>query len=158
MRDKYRHMHRMYSQTTNFPYARHYADLDPKVKDRWGQPALRITHDWVRHDLQATELIQRVKRDIAREMGMLTFWEAPLAPPYHLSTHEVGTHRMGDDPAASVVDRFGESHELPGLYALGGGQFPTYGAYNPTVTIMALAYLTADRVLETAGAAATARR
>jgi gluconate 2-dehydrogenase alpha chain len=64
---------------------------------------------------------------------------------------------MGDDPATSVVDRFGECHELPGLYAVGGGQFPTYGAYNPTVTIMALAYLTADRVLETVGATAAAR-
>ena len=54
-----------------------------------------------------------------------------------------------------MVDRFGECHELAGLYAIGGGQFPTYGAYNPTVTIMALAYMTAERVLETAGAAAS---
>jgi gluconate 2-dehydrogenase alpha chain len=156
LRDNYRRLFSMYSQTPTFPSRRFSCDLDPHVRDRYGQPALRITHDWVRHDLEATELIQRVKRDLAREMGMLTFWEAPLAPPYHLSTHEVGTHRMGEDPATSVVDRFGECHELPGLYAVGGGQFPTYGAYNPTVTIMALAYLTADRVVETVGATAAA--
>jgi gluconate 2-dehydrogenase alpha chain len=55
-----------------------------------------------------------------------------------------------------VVDRFGECHECPGLYAVGGGQFPTYGAYNPTVTIMALAYMSSDHVLERAGVATKA--
>jgi gluconate 2-dehydrogenase alpha chain len=102
------------------------------------------------------QLIQKVKRAIAGEMGMQHYWEAPLEPPYHLSTHEVGTHRMGDDRSASVVDRFGQCHECPGLYAVGGGQFPTYGSYNPTETIMALAYWTADHVLEAAGASSVA--
>ena len=63
---------------------------------------------------------------------------------------------MGDDRSASVVDRFGQCHECPGLYAVGGGQFPTYGSYNPTETIMALAYWTADHVLEAAGASSVA--
>jgi gluconate 2-dehydrogenase alpha chain len=156
LRENYRRVFSMYSQTPTFPSRRFYCDLDPRVRDGYGQPALRITHDWVEHDVVATESIQRVKRQLAREMGMLDYWEAPLAPPYHLSTHEVGTHRMGEDPATSVVDRFGECHECPGLYVVGGGQFPTYGAYNPTVTIMALAYMSSDHVLEQAGAAAKA--
>ena len=156
LRENYRRVFSMYSQTPTFPSRRFYCDLDPRVRDRHGQPALRITHDWVEHDVVATESIQRVKRQLAQEMGMLDYWEAPLAPPYHLSTHEVGTHRMGEDPATSVVDRFGECHECPGLYAVGGGQFPTYGAYNPTVTIMALAHMSSDHVLERAGVAVKA--
>jgi gluconate 2-dehydrogenase alpha chain len=133
-----------------FPSERYFCDLDPTAKDPWGQPALRITHGWEAHDKAAVELLAHTKRDIAREMGMTTFWEAPVDPPYHVSTHELGTHRMGDDPAASVVDRFGEVHTCPGLYAIGGGQFPTLGAYNPTETIMALAYFSADHILEAA--------
>ena len=74
LRDKYRHMHRMYSQTTNFPYARHYVDLDPVVKDRWGQPAIRITHEWEDHDANSVALMGRYKERIAREMGATEFW------------------------------------------------------------------------------------
>jgi gluconate 2-dehydrogenase alpha chain len=157
LRENYRRLFSMYSQIPTLPSHRFYCDLDPHVRDRHGQPALRITHDWVRHDMVATELVQRVKREIAREMEMLDSWEAPLVPSYHLSTHEVGTHRMGDDASTSVVDRFGATHEVPGLYAVGGGQFPTYGSYNPTATIMALAYMTADHVLESVGARAVAQ-
>ncbi|MEA2402522.1 MAG: hypothetical protein QOK00_2925, partial [Thermoleophilaceae bacterium] len=37
-------------------------------------------------------------------------------------------------------------------YAVGGGQFPSYGAYNPTLTIQALAYMSAERLLAERGA------
>jgi gluconate 2-dehydrogenase alpha chain len=113
---------------------------------------LRITHDWTDRDARDVEFMQVKKRDIAREMGMREYWEAPNRPPYHLSTHEVGTHRMGDDPRSSVVDRFGQCHTVPNLYVLGGGQFPTYGAYNPTLTIYALAYMAADQIRAEVGA------
>jgi gluconate 2-dehydrogenase alpha chain len=151
LRDNYRRQFSMYTQTPTFPSERYFCDLDPTAKDPWGQPALRITHDWEPHDKAGVELLAHTKRDIAREMAMTTFWEAPVDPPYHVSTHELGTHRMGDDPAASVVDRFGEVHTCLGLYAIGGGQFPTLGAYNPTETIMALAYFSADHILAAAG-------
>ena len=90
---------------------------------------------------------RRVKQNIAKEMGITEFWEEPSPPPYHLSTHEVGTHRMGLDPRQSVVDPYGHSHECENLYVVGGGQFPTLPSYNPTMTIQALAFLTADRIV-----------
>ncbi|RZT60654.1 gluconate 2-dehydrogenase alpha chain [Microcella alkaliphila] len=151
MRDKYRHMHRMYSQTTNFPYARHYADLDPVVKDRWGQPALRITHDWEDHDANSVTLMGRYKERIAKEMGATEYWMDSPRPPYHLSTHDVGVHRMGLDPATSVTNVHGEVHECRGLFAVGGGQFVSYGGYNPNQTVQALAYLSAEGLLASNG-------
>jgi len=151
LRDHYLHMHRMYSQTTNFPHPRHYCDLDPVVKDRWGQPALRITHEWEDHDANAVTLLGRYKQRIAREMGATSYWTDPSRPPYHLSTHDVGVHRMGENPATSVTDIHGEVHECRGLYAVGGGQFVSYGGYNPNQTIQALAYLAAEHLVQTAG-------
>jgi gluconate 2-dehydrogenase alpha chain len=145
--DNYRRLFSMHHQIPSFPSRRYYCDLDPHVRDAYGQPALRITHDWADHDVAALRYFHRVKRSIGEEMGMREFWEEPAPPAYHLSTHEVGTHRMGEDPQTSVVDVFGESHECRGLYAVGGGQFPTLSGYNPTETIQALAYLSADHML-----------
>lgn len=144
MRDHYRRLHRMYSQTTNFPSARHFCDLDPNVKDKWGQPALRITHEWEDIDADAVEFLNTFKARIAEEMGALDVWQDGGRPPYHLSTHDVGVHRMGDDPATSVTDRHGAVHECDGLYAVGGGGFPSYGGYNPNLTIQAMAYWSAE--------------
>jgi gluconate 2-dehydrogenase alpha chain len=122
------------------------------VRDPFGQPALRLTHDWVEHDVEGVAGAAQIKHRIAREMGATSVWEAPYAPPYHISTHELGLHRMGDDPAASVVDRYGHSHECRNLLVLGGGMFPTFGSYNPTLTILALAYWAADHLRGEVGA------
>ena len=153
LRENYRRQFSMYSQTATFPSEHAFCDLDPHVKDPFGQPALRITHDWTPHDEASVRLLAGYKQQIAAEMGMETWWAHPERPPYHLSTHELGTHRMGEDPSASVTDSFGRLHECANLFAVGGGQFPTLGGYNPTVTIMALAYRTADHILERSGSA-----
>jgi choline dehydrogenase-like flavoprotein len=58
--------------------------------------------------------------------------------------HVVGTHRMGDDPATSVVDSHQRSHDLPNLYVVGCGSMPTLGTSNPTLTMTALAIRTGD--------------
>ncbi len=49
----------------------------------------------------------------------------------------MGGMRMGDDPATSVTDGVGRYHGLENLYVADGSTFPTSGAHNPTLTIMA---------------------
>ena len=124
MRDNFTQTYAIYTQTANIPTTETYVDLDPHVRDPFGQPALRITHQWGEADQRSIEFLYTKKRQIAREMGMTDWWEEPSAPLTHLSTHEVGTHRMGEDPARSVVDMFGRSHECENLLVVGGGQFP----------------------------------
>ena len=152
LRENFRRLYSMYSQTPTFPRPEFSCDLDPDVRDPFGQPALRLTHDWVEHDVRGVEAAARTKHRIAREMGATRTWEAPYAPPYHISTHELGTHRMGEDPAGSVVDPFGRCHDCPNLLAIGGGMFPTYGSYNPTLTIWALAHWSAAHLRAELGA------
>jgi len=67
--------------------------------------------------------------------------------------HDVGVHRMGEDPAVSVTDRYGEVHECRGLYAIGGGGFPSYGGYNPNLTLQAVAYFSAEALRRKLGVA-----
>jgi gluconate 2-dehydrogenase alpha chain len=55
---------------------------------------------------------------------------------------------MGSDPKNSVVNRYGQSWDVPNLFVIGSSTFPTMGAgFNPTLTIQALAYLSADAIV-----------
>jgi choline dehydrogenase-like flavoprotein len=68
--------------------------------------------------------------------------ELPLA-----STHPQSTCRMGGDPAASVVNAFGECHEVPGLFVADMSVFPTSLGAPPQITTAALADRTAHHIL-----------
>jgi choline dehydrogenase-like flavoprotein len=61
--------------------------------------------------------------------------------------HLLGTARMGDDRATSVVDRWGRSHDIPNLYVVDGSVFVTSSGTNPTSTIAALAMRTAEHMV-----------
>lgn len=148
MRTNYRRMFSLWSERASLPRPEYFVDLDPLVRDAYGQPALRITHDW--HDSiegDVNYMLDRM-REIGAGMGATEMWTLPAKPPYHVSTHEVGVTRMGDDPATSVVNSYGRSHEVDNLFVVGGGQMPTYGAYNPTLTIWAMALRTADHLVK----------
>jgi choline dehydrogenase-like flavoprotein len=67
------------------------------------------------------------------------------------NSHLLGTARMGDDPATSVVDRWGMSHDIPNLGVIDGSVFVTAGAVNPTSTIAALALRASQHLLEARG-------
>jgi choline dehydrogenase-like flavoprotein len=61
--------------------------------------------------------------------------------------HLLGTARMGDDPETSVVNGFGQVHDVPNLYIVDGSVFPTSGAVNPTSTIAALALRATEHLI-----------
>jgi len=62
--------------------------------------------------------------------------------------HHMGTTRMGNDPRRSVTDGWGQVHGVANLHIAGSSLFPTGGWANPTLTILALALRTADRIAE----------
>ena len=53
--------------------------------------------------------------------------------------HLLGTCLMGHDPKKSVVNQWGQTHEIPNLYIFDGSTFPTSAGLNPTATIMSVA-------------------
>ena len=72
-------------------------------------------------------------------------WRAPLGPAGAPGAHHEGGTRMGTDPKTSVVNRYGQSWDIPNLFVIGSSTFPTMSGFNPTLTIQALAYMSADR-------------
>lgn len=72
--------------------------------------------------------------------------------------HLMGTTRMGDDPASSVTDGYGRTHDHENLFLAGSGLFPTSGTANPTLTIAALSLRTADHLIAELGLGQTQSR
>ena len=59
----------------------------------------------------------------------------------------MGTARMGENPLDSVVDKWGQAHDVDNLFIIDGSVFVTGAAVNPTPTIQALALRTADYII-----------
>jgi choline dehydrogenase-like flavoprotein len=71
------------------------------------------------------------------------------------AAHQMGTCRMGADPATSVAGPDGELHDTPGVWIGDASAFPTASGTNPMITVMALAHRTAEGVRAAAGAKTT---
>jgi len=69
--------------------------------------------------------------------------------------HQNGTIRFGNDPKASALDRNCKAHDLENLYVVDGSFFPSSGAVNPALTIMANAMRVGDHLLDRMGATRT---
>jgi len=67
------------------------------------------------------------------------------------TAHQAGTARFGTDPADSVLDTDCKAHELDNLYLSDASFFPSIGAVNPTLTIIANALRVADIVKKRLG-------
>jgi choline dehydrogenase-like flavoprotein len=63
------------------------------------------------------------------------------------SAHQMGSCRMGSDPADSVADGRGELHDTAGVWIGDGSAFPTAPGVNPMISIMSLAHRTAENML-----------
>ncbi|MEO7555167.1 MAG: GMC family oxidoreductase, partial [Acidimicrobiales bacterium] len=63
------------------------------------------------------------------------------------TAHQCGTTVFGTDPATSVLDVDCKTHDVDNLYVVDGGFFPSSGAVNPALTIMANALRVGDHIL-----------
>jgi len=61
--------------------------------------------------------------------------------------HQCGTARFGTDRKTSVLDTFCKTHEIENLYLVDGSFFPSSGAVNPSLTIMANALRVGEHLL-----------
>jgi len=68
--------------------------------------------------------------------------------PISGTAHQAGTLRFGTDPASSVLDLNCKAHELDNLYVTDASFFPSIGAVNPTLTIIANALRVASHIQE----------
>lgn len=135
-------------QLESLTYEDSFLDLDPVKKDALGIPVVRVTFDLHDQEKARYDYFQAKSEEWLKEAGASEVWVSFPKIPIAVNSHAYGGTRMGDDPDTSVVNGFGMAHEVPNLGVLGGSTFPTTAGYNPTETIQATAWRTADHVID----------
>ena len=133
--------------TTSLAMESNNVTLDPTVRDRFGLPAGRMTYMDHADDMAMGSFLQGKAREMMEAAGARKV-VAQGGGPTNVSAHLMGTCRMGNDPATSVVDRYHRSHDVPNLFICDGSSFVTSGRGQPTMTIQALAFRAADHIAE----------
>jgi choline dehydrogenase-like flavoprotein len=139
------------AHTTSLPVAKNTITLDPDVKDAWGLPAFRVTYEYHPDDAATMKWMMEKQIEILEAAGAKKTWSQPWDVVDNMpSRHLMGTCRMGNDPATSVVNAQSLTHDVPNLFLVDGSNFVTSARQQPTATIQALAYRAADYAIRAA--------
>ncbi len=151
----------VFCHATSLPVATNSISLDPDTKDDWGLPAARVTYKDHPDDLKTCKYLQDRALLLVEATGARKKWAPPVGES-GFGVHLLGTCRMGTDPKISVINPDHRTHDVPNLFLCDGSSFVTSGRGQPTMTIQALAFRAADRIVRLAkrgelGIAAPAR-
>ena len=120
--------------------------------DSWGVPVPVIDAAHGRNEYAMMREAARDAWEMLRAAGCvdLNRWEeaAEHVTPPGDRIHEMGTARMGRDPATSVVNGWGQAHEVPNLFLSDGAVMASSASMNPSLTYMALSARTANHAAD----------
>jgi choline dehydrogenase-like flavoprotein len=120
------------------PHADNRVTLHATRKDQWGMPIPVLD---CLHRENELKLAARANRDAAAMLaaaGCVDIKPREAAMPPGSSVHEMGTARMGRDPATSVLNGYNQAHDIHNLFVTDGSCMTSSGCTNPSLTYMAL--------------------
>jgi choline dehydrogenase-like flavoprotein len=131
-----------------------FCEIDPSVVDKWGIPVLRFHFKWSDHEIRQVKHMHDTFTALIETMGGTVLG---LRNPDRESSgisvggtiiHELGTIRMGADPKTSAVNGYMQAHDVKNLFVADAAPFVSNPDKNPTLTICALAWRTAEYLAE----------
>ena len=130
---------------TSLAQASNRIDIDPELKDAWGVPSMRVTYKDHPDDMLHAAFMRDRAVEIMDAAG------AVQIEPSHIDeanggVHLLGTCRMGDNPATSVIDKYHRTHDVRNLFLCDGSSLPTSTRGQPTHTIEALAFRAGEHI------------
>jgi choline dehydrogenase-like flavoprotein len=141
---------RMASLVEQLPDPENRITLHPTETDKYGVPLPQIHYSIDGYVKGGLEAAAKAHQEIFDALGTS---EVHHDSNFNGSGHIIGTCRMGEDAATSVVDARLRSHDHDNLYIVGSSVFPTSATANPTLTIAALSLRAAEAMLEQLGSA-----
>ena len=113
--------------------------ISKDVVDDWGIPVLHVQTKYAENEFNLCQDAMETAVELAESAGFEVLAKNADPNPPGFSIHEVGTCRMGNDPKTSVLNKWGQSHDIKNLFLVDGAAFVSAGWQNPTMTILALA-------------------
>ncbi len=145
--DQYDKMAGIWIVGEDMPQENNRITLHATEKDKFGLPIPNVHFDDHANDKAMRAHAFKQGTSIYKAVGATKVIETPPYP----STHNLGTNRMSEKPKDGVVNKWGQSHDIPNLFVSDGSQFTTGGASNPTLTIVTLAIRQAEYIAEQLG-------
>jgi choline dehydrogenase-like flavoprotein len=141
--------------------------VDPSYTDALGNLRPVISYGLSEYSVAGAAFGREVSRRIFQRLGAEDYTTySPLDYGYVFyngegltlngGNHFSGTHIMGSGPKTSVVDTTQRSWDHANLFLAGSGSMPTIGTSNPTLTLAALCFRTADALKKDLGNARNA--
>lgn len=124
-----------------------FVELDPTIKDKWGDPVAKVWLGYHEHDLKVGKYIAKKAEALFKELGMKHV-NSSISGSVS-SNLQAGGCRFGDDPQTSVLDKNCKAHEVSNLYITDGSFMPTGGSVTYTFTIYANSFRVADHLKKT---------
>ena len=147
MRDGYRRTAHVMGPIQELPNGAARVQLDHTVADHLGLPVARLSGNSHPDDYRTARFLADRALEWMEASGAAKVWSWPspkLQPRLSAGQHQAGTCRIGTDPATSVCDPTGTLHDCPNVVLADGSVHVTNGGVNPTLTIMALAWRSAE--------------
>ena len=132
-------------------YTSNFMDLDPTYKDHLGDPLLRFTLNWQDNERNMSDFGNAKALEMLRAMGALETAADGRLQNYdcrsYQATHIQGGTTMGKSPEGSVLNPWLQHWGVSNLFVLGASSFPQNASGNPTLTVLAQTYRTADAIV-----------
>jgi choline dehydrogenase-like flavoprotein len=122
--------------------------IDPQVKDAWGIPVLRFDFRFQDNEKKMARDMADSAEEMLKAAGAESIKIDRNMLPEGWSIHEIGTARMGDDPKASVTDKYCRLHDVKNVYIADAAPFVSGGTQNTTWSILAMCWRTMDYLKE----------
>ena len=136
------------------PLESNLCEIDPNSVDKYGIPTLRFSYKWADAEIKQAKHMQDTFEEIIHAMGGIPMGSKPgagqnygLAAPGRI-IHEVGTVRMGNDPAKSALNKFQQAHDVKNLFVVDAAPFVSQGDKNITWTILAASMRTSEYLID----------
>lgn len=134
------------------PNDKTFCEIDPVVVDKYGIPVLRFSFQWTDNELKMVDHMEQTFAEILETMGGHPV-RSPRSAAEKISVggmiiHELGTVRMGSDPSTSALNQYCQAHDTKNLFVADAAPFVSNPDKNPTLTICALAWRTAEYLAE----------
>jgi choline dehydrogenase-like flavoprotein len=120
------------------PYEDNYVALNPGKTDRFGVPLMRFNVTFRDNELRMMADAREEGEKMLRAAGLTNVESKVKEHVPGDAIHEMGGARMGADPRASVLNKWGQAHDAANLFVTDGAQMASVSCVNPSLTFMAL--------------------